>query len=678
MRILLVDNYDSYTFNVAHLFASVAGVAPEVVRNDAWDLDDVQRFDPDVVVISPGPGRPGTPRDLGLSARILAELDRPIFGICLGHQGLIWQLGGAIRRGAQPMHGRITPLLHDALGIFSGLPQGLPVVRYHSLVAQEPLPSDLHVSARDPQGAVMAVRELGRLRVGVQFHPESIGTPHGAQMVEAFLRLTGRARLHAVPAPAAARPPAPKGRPLRLAMRRLETPLDPEAAFLHAFAGRHGAFWLDSSGRQGANPSRFSLIGAGDGDLGHILRFHRGDGATTQRPGQPPEPLLGSIWDYLRLPRVRASSPPVPFSFRGGWVGYLGHESREDPPPPPASSGVPDLALVFCDRFAAIDHDTGQAWIGVVVPEDADPRPALYDLAHRLSDPPPPRPSTPPEPGALRPELPRSSYLDKIRRAQEALIEGESYEICLTQRLRGPRLRDPLSAYRRLRTANPAPFGAFLELEDLTILSSSPELFLSANATGLLTARPIKGTTARQADPSDDDRAAHALATSEKERAENLMIVDLIRHDLGRVCTWGSVEVPSLMAVERFATVHQLVSTIQGQLRPDADVWDALLAAFPPGSMTGAPKHRTLEILDHLEPSPRGPYGGALGWISFDGAAELAVVIRTAVLTEQATEVGVGGAITSLSCPEAEWREACLKGEVLQAALFRGEPDRSD
>lgn len=672
MRILLIDNYDSYTFNVAHLIARVAGVAPEVVRNDAWDLDDVRRFDPAMIVISPGPGRPGVPRDLGLSAQVLGDLDRPLLGICLGHQALVWHLGGSIQRGAQPMHGRITPLLHDGRGIFAGLAQGVPVVRYHSLVAEEPLPSAIEISARAPDGAVMAVRERGRLRVGVQFHPESIGTPHGGSMLASFLRMV---EIPVVAMPRSAGPPPPRSEalPLRLGLRPLPHPVDPEAAFVHAFARRHGSFWLDSSGRQGANPSRFSLIGAADGQLGHLLRYRRGEGLSIQRPSQAPQPIEGDLWDLLRRPRLAAPSPDAPFAFRGGWVGYLGHEAREEPPPPAPSSGPPDVAMAFCDRFLAVDHETGEAWIGALVEAAADPEPALDALRDQLRDLPPAPSPLPPEPGPLEPEVDQADYLGRIEAAQSAILDGESYEICLTHRLRGPPLRDPLSGHRRLRATNPAPYGAFLDHGDVTVLSSSPELFLAVDRHGRAIARPIKGTTARHPDPTDDDRAAHALSTSEKDRAENLMIVDLLRHDLGRVCAWGSIEVPSLMAVERFATVHQLVSTIQGQLRPDADAIDALRAAFPPGSMTGAPKHRTLEILDALEPSPRGPYGGALGWISVDGALELSVVIRTAVVSPEGTEIGVGGAITALSCPEAEWREACLKGEAVQRALFRGD-----
>ena len=209
--------------------------------------------------------------------------------------------------------------------------------------------------------------------------------------------------------------------------------------------------------------------------------------------------------------------------------------------------------------------------------------------------------------------------------------------------------------------------------------SSSPERFLAASAEGVLQAKPIKGTAARQVDPILDAAAAEALRSNKKDRAENLMIVDLLRHDLGRVAALGSVKVPSLMAVETYATVHQLVSTIEAQLAPGLDVADAIKAAFPPGSMTGAPKERSLEILDRLEEGPRGIYSGALGWIGLDGAADLSVVIRTLVQEAPGRwSLGVGGAITTLSDPQAELAEMYLKARAPLTALALASTGRPD
>jgi aminodeoxychorismate synthase component I len=265
-------------------------------------------------------------------------------------------------------------------------------------------------------------------------------------------------------------------------------------------------------------------------------------------------------------------------------------------------------------------------------------------------------------------EQDRDTYLAAIKACVAALEAGDTYEVCLTNRALLPAVADPLEFYLWQRLRNPAPYSAFFRAGDLAIASSSPERFLAVDSNGWAECRPIKGTAPRQADPDTDQLAAKALAEDPKTRAENLMIVDLIRNDLGRVSEPGTVQVPQLMAVETYETVHQLVSTVRGRLRPEVDAVDAVRACFPPGSMTGAPKIRTMELLDSLEPSARGVYSGALGYLTVDGRADLSVVIRTAVMTPDGTAVGAGGAIVLDSDPIAEYDEMMLKA----TATLRG------
>ncbi|MBS1891522.1 MAG: anthranilate synthase component I family protein, partial [Actinobacteria bacterium] len=261
--------------------------------------------------------------------------------------------------------------------------------------------------------------------------------------------------------------------------------------------------------------------------------------------------------------------------------------------------------------------------------------------------------------------------LEAIAEARRCLEAGESYEICLTNRIGLPVApgTDPLDLYRELRRRSPAPQAAYLRCGPVAVLSASPERFLRIDRDRTVEARPIKGTRPRGEDPESDREMREELLASAKDRAENLMIVDVLRNDLGRVCEIGSVEVDGMMEVESFAQVHQLVSTIRGRLTDGRDAIDCVESCFPGGSMTGAPKLRTMEILDRLEPVARGPYSGALGWFGLDGAVDLSIVIRTIVIDDGLATIGSGGAITVLSDPEEEYAEMLLKARPLVELL---------
>ena len=260
-------------------------------------------------------------------------------------------------------------------------------------------------------------------------------------------------------------------------------------------------------------------------------------------------------------------------------------------------------------------------------------------------------------------------YLEDIRRCKEYLRDGETYEVCLTNKIRTELVAEPLSLYRRLRRINPAPFAALLRFGDVAVLSSSPERFLSIGRDRWVEAKPIKGTAPRGRTPEEDRRLSADLRTSEKNRAENLMITDLLRNDLGIVCETGTVHVPHLMEVESYETVHQLVSTVRGRLRDGLGAADCVRACFPGGSMTGAPKKRTMEIIDELEQEPRGVYAGAIGYLGLSGGCDLNVVIRTIVTDGVTTTIGAGGAIVAQSDPEDEYQEMLLKARALMSAI---------
>ena len=267
------------------------------------------------------------------------------------------------------------------------------------------------------------------------------------------------------------------------------------------------------------------------------------------------------------------------------------------------------------------------------------------------------------------------------RRIQECLTEighGESYEICLTNTVRLDARIDPLRTYEHLRRVSPVPYGAYLRLPGLSVLSASPERFLTVSTDGTVESKPIKGTRPRGRTPEEDEALRQDLLSNVKDRAENLMIVDLLRNDLNRVCTVGSVHVPHLFTVETYQPVHQLVSTIRGTLRPEETAVSCVRAAFPGGSMTGAPKLRTMDIIDRLEGGPRGIYSGSIGWFSLTGAADLNIVIRTLVRSGEEISFGVGGAIVALSDAGEEFEETVVKSRAMVSATLetahRAEP----
>ena len=245
------------------------------------------------------------------------------------------------------------------------------------------------------------------------------------------------------------------------------------------------------------------------------------------------------------------------------------------------------------------------------------------------------------------------------------------FEVCLTHRLEADLPAPPWHLYEVLRAGNPAPFAAYIDAAGAQVVSASPERFLRLDRDRLAESRPIKGTRPRGADPAADARLRAELAASDKDRAENLMIVDLVRSDLGRVCETGSVRVPELLAVESYATVHQLVSTVQGRLREGLDAFDLVRACFPGGSMTGAPKIAAMGIIDAIEPVARGVYSGAVGYLDRGGAMDLSIVIRTLVCSGGRATCGVGGAVTADSDPDAEYDESMDKARALLEALAR-------
>ncbi|KAL8051804.1 hypothetical protein ABFX02_06G172300 [Erythranthe guttata] len=800
IRTLLIDNYDSYTYNIYQELSVVNGLPPVVIRNDEWSWEDICHYlyeekAFDNIVISPGPGSPTCAADIGICLRLLHECrDIPILGVCLGHQALGYVHGAQIIHAPEPIHGRLSDIEHNGCGLFHGVPSGrnseFKVVRYHSLVIDpSSLPrqlipiawtsssetnsflgienlDDFDRRATNPENGLkssnsqemqsgsilMGIMHSSRPHYGLQFHPESVATFHGRQIFKNFAKITkdywltrtsssnkvhysacmqvpnvtrlfqdvARSNKHSVNGFYRKKHAtlsnlvnssySRNSKLLKLKWRKIERSISQvggaENIFRELFGDNRAenTFWLDSSSTE-MNRARFSFMGGKGGPLwkqvtyklaekscsdsklnhGGYLSIEDAEGSVTSTY------LENGFFDFLNqeLQSFRydaADYEGLPFDFYGGYVGYIGydlkvecgaHSNRH-------KSTAPDACFFFTDNLVVLDHHTDNIYITSLY-ENTSTNPWLDEIEHKLLNlkiPPLKTKSVSskkiPREGFVA-EKSRENYIKDIEKCQKFIKDGESYELCLTTQMTrnvGKKINS-LDLYLNLREKNPAPYAAWLNFpkQNLSICCSSPERFLRLDRNGILEAKPIKGTIARGISPEEDELRKQQLQYSEKDQAENLMIVDLLRNDLGLVCEAGSVHVPHLMEIESYATVHTMVSTIRGEKRSDVTAVDCVRAAFPGGSMTGAPKLRSMEILDTLETRSRGIYSGCIGYFSYNQTFDLNIVIRTIVINGEDASIGAGGAITALSKPEEEYEEMLLKTRAPTKAVVEFQED---
>lgn len=479
-----------------------------------------------------------------------------------------------------------------------------------------------------------------------------------------------------------------------LVVRPLSFAVNCEDVYPLLTGGAEYSFWLDSA-REESPMSVASYVGVVPAQLSPL----RVDSARAAAESGAEDPFAQLEAALARAPRVHpdaAAATGLPAGLHGGYVGYFGYEARAamglehgHPVPgylPAHEAPTPDSLWLPTVRYLVHEHArpgaAARSWLVGDEPwcEAAERllstvlAPALSAAGERASE--IASDSTPvntpelTEP-LLFPAPAAEAYMDSVRASQHEIYEGNSYEVCLTAQTNA-RIPNPspelfFELYRRQRAHNAAPYAAYLRCGDFSVLSSSPERFLSVDEQRNAQTKPIKGTIARGATPEEDAAAAAWLRTDEKTRAENLMIVDLLRNDLSLVSEPHTVRVPVLMGVESYSTVHQLVSTVSSRLREGISAVAAARACFPGGSMTGAPKPSTMQIIEGLEGRARGVYSGALGFVSADGSANLSIVIRTLVAHDEGTvTLAAGGAIVADSDPTAEYEEMLTK---LRAAL---------
>ncbi len=439
--------------------------------------------------------------------------------------------------------------------------------------------------------------------------------------------------------------------------------------------------FLLESGKGAPDIARYSFIGT-DPYLSFKCKGSTieitGPSGTQVSHGNPLSELR-SIFSRIGYPNLK-SLPP----FFGGAVGYFSYDFVHHFENLPRSAAddlqLPDMHLIFVDSVVAIDHVEQQMHVIFAPPKDrcatessdtlcAEWNGKLADIDTRLNTPPPPMKDIPETPPTLTSTLSKETYMQRVRKCQEYIAAGDIYQANLSQRFVADLAGyEPRTLYQRLREVDPSPFGAFIEFDEVTIASVSPERLVRLH-NGVAETRPLAGTRQRGKTTEDDARLTDELLTDPKERAEHVMLVDLERNDLGRVCTYGSVQTNEFMAVEQCSHVNHIVSTVQGRLAESRDAFDLIQAMFPGGTITGAPKIRCMEILDELEPTTRGPYTGSLGYLSLSGDLDLNILIRSVIVKGTRGYIQVGAGIVADSIPEREYEETLLKAEAMFTAM---------
>ncbi|WP_195444201.1 aminodeoxychorismate synthase component I [Peptoniphilus harei] len=654
MRSLIIDNYDSYTYNLYQLIGKVSGLEPIVIKNDEMTYDEILNLDFDNVIISPGPGSPDKEKDFGVCKDIIEKLDKPILGICLGHQGIYYYHGGKVVRAEEPIHGRQSSVNHNGKGLFKGIKNNFIVTRYHSLTCQDQELDDIEIDARTPEGIVMGISHKTKPIYGLQFHPESIASECGEELINNFINIT--------------RDFYNKN---QLAYEIIEKDFDTSELYEKLYAYDERTLWLDSS-KVGEGLSRFSIFGLQGEKRGHTIKYDVDKKLVekTFLASQEKEIFEENIFDFLKANRPKWDyDEALPFDFQLGYIGYFGYELKKDTEnvSNKHSYSHPDAYLKYCDRALVYDHLEKKLYL-LSYGDDLDWKEDIKKILDEDLEIKKGREEKRKFP-KLKFVKDKKTYIEDILKIKELIRAGETYEVCLTNRLDIFDKIDGKKYYMELRDKSPGQYSAFLPLDELKIASSSMERFLRVDKDKIVSTKPIKGTIKRGESKEEDESLIEELRSEEKTKSENLMIVDLLRNDLGKFCEIGSVEVPKLMDVETYKTLHQLVTTVSGKIKEDVDIIEVLEKTFPGGSMTGAPKKRTLEIIDELETYPRGVYSGTIGYISNNSTMDFNIVIRTALIEEDKATIGVGGAIILLSDEEEEFDEIVLKAKGSLLAL---------
>ena len=464
----------------------------------------------------------------------------------------------------------------------------------------------------------------------------------------------------------------------------LETPLSLYLKLAHTKDGGKHSFLLESV-VGGERFGRYSFIGLPARTLLRASGFGAEARTEVVTDGQVVETAAGNPLDFIAEYQKRfkvALRPGLP-RFCGGLAGYFGYdavryiEKKLESTCPPDTLGCPDILLLQCEELAVIDNLSGKLYL-IVYADPAQPeaytraKKRLRDLKEQLkySVSAPVVKATESHPAQR--DFAKADYLAAVERAKELIAAGDFMQVQVGQRIHKRYTESPLSLYRALRSLNPSPYMYFYDFGDFHVVGASPEILVRQEKTEdgtKVTIRPLAGTRPRGATPEKDKAAEVELINDPKERAEHVMLIDLARNDIGRIAKTGTVQVTDRMVIEKYSHVMHMVSNVEGVLKPNTSNMDVIKATFPAGTLSGAPKIRAMEIIEELEPSKRGVYGGAAGYLSFSGDMDLAIAIRTAVIRNQTLYIQAGGGVVADSVPEMEWLETCNKSmAVVKAA----------
>ncbi len=653
--ILVVDNHGFTTNILTHQLGAVHIVsAAELV---ALNLTDYTH-----VVVTHG-------TDLVDLTELTSAPQLPVLAIGSGYQHLAAAYGHHRVAPAQPVYGESVTHRHSAAGIMTKLDDPVELISYHAWRLVDMNPAVFRIHAVDDADAALIYHVQGTNHWGIHCDPAALQSSAGTMILQNFLALA--------PISTSWSPhrttPMPARRRLRGYTRIIPGQLNTEATFRQLQIDASAAFWLDSAAAH-LGQGDTTIMGTNSGPLAETVRWEVATNRLDIESGGQHTSTTGDVLEYLQAHAWQPEQPLDLSGFTGGWVGYLGYEAKQATVADHTNTHqatTPDAYWIKPQAFVRYNH---RAQTTTLVAYDDD---ALLDTLEAalvfgggpsLADTKTHRPVQ----GAWR--CTTAEYQRRIATIQAMLNAGDAAGICLTDTFQlDDYAGDTLALYGRLRIKNPAPYAGYLRFhtfgDQLEVLSASPEKFLQVDRAGLVESKPIKGTVARSKDPTLDANIAQRMAADPKIQSENLMITDLLRDDLAKVTEPGTVQVPKLMAVETFATVHQLVTTVTGKLLPNTPVTDALRAVFPGGSMTGAPKRSSLQTLEQLEIGPRGIYSGTMGWLGDDNTAELNVIIRSIIIDAGQLTIGAGGAVVVGSDPVEEELEKHLKAQALMDSI---------